>query len=88
MTRAATDARPRVRAAELFGALPEEEFLAEYKNPCWHPTNVTDGKTLLCLPFYFILGDFQCGVRDLAHRILMARRAARGCTRCNCAPGG
>ena len=68
--------RPRGCAAELFGALPEAEFLAEYKNPCWRPANVTGGKSLLCLPFYYILGDFQCGVRDLAHRILMVRHAA------------
>ena len=78
MTRARTDARPWLCAAEMFGALPEDEFLAEYKNPCWHPANVTDGKTLLCMPFYYVLGDFQCGVRDLAHRILMARHACTG----------
>jgi hypothetical protein len=53
--------------------------LADYKNPCWHPANATAGTPARhCLPFYFILGDFQCGVRDLASRVLKVRQHPRG----------
>jgi hypothetical protein len=64
----------------MFGDLPDA-FLAEYKNPCWHDANGTAAGAgaapgrLRCLPYYFILGDFHCGVRDLHARLLQARPA-------------
>jgi hypothetical protein len=70
----------------MFGDLPDA-FLADYKNPCWHDANGTAAGAgaapgrLRCLPYYFILGDFHCGVRDLHARLLQARarpRCARG----------
>lgn len=50
---------------ELFASLPPA-FLPELKTPCFHANGTGP---LRCLPYYFILGDFQCGVRDLATRL-------------------
>ncbi|KAK3268393.1 hypothetical protein CYMTET_23104 [Cymbomonas tetramitiformis] len=41
-----------------------EEFTSEFKNPCWKADTRTH-----CLPYFFILGVFQCGVKDLYSRI-------------------
>lgn len=56
---------------DLFAALPAS-FLKEYKAPCWR----TEENKLRCLPYFYILGVFQCGVRDLMARVLLHKRAA------------
>ena len=61
---------------ELFDGLPAA-FLPEYKAPCWWRNETGAQDTALdafttelrCLPAYFILGDFNCGVRDLTDRL-------------------
>ena len=60
---------------DLFAALPDA-YLPGYKAPCWRvtpegaPTTGEDG-ALRCMPYVFILGVFQCGVRDIYSRLLM-----------------
>ena len=63
---------------ELFAGLPEA-FLPEYKAPCWwrnqtdSPETALDavsGTELRCLPYFYVLGDFNCGVRDLTDRVV------------------
>ena len=56
---------------DVFVALPSS-FLSEYKAPCWR----TDSQQLRCLPYFFILGVFQCGVRDLYSRLLFHKDVA------------
>ena len=56
---------------DVFAALPSS-FLSGYKAPCWH----TEAKQLRCLPYFFILGVFQCGVRDLYSRLLLHKDVA------------
>ena len=63
---------------DVFAALPSS-FLSEYKAPCWH----TEAKQLRCLPYFFILGVFQCGVRDLYSRLVLHKDVA---TTANAAP--
>lgn len=50
---------------EAAKALPSE-FLSAYKSPCW--TDATYNATR-CLPYFYILGVFQCGTRDLYARV-------------------
>ena len=75
-------------APELFGDLPET-YLGEYKTPCWWATPNASApgggapaapaeRRLRCLPYYYVLGDFNCGVRDLHSRLLQARRRGPG----------
>lgn len=52
----------RVIDPSLFNGFGDEgiEFLEDMKNPCW-----SDGGRLKCLPYFYILGPFQAGVRDM-----------------------
>jgi len=56
---------------DVFAALPPR-FLSEYKTPCWR----NDSEQLRCLPFFYILGVFQCGVRDLYSRLVLHKDVA------------
>jgi hypothetical protein len=49
-----------------------------------HPSNATEATDasaatpkLRCLPYYYMLGDFNCGQRDLHSRLLQARKRER-----------
>ncbi|XP_063676007.1 carbohydrate sulfotransferase 15-like [Bolinopsis microptera] len=54
---------------DMFKFLPaEEEFLKEFKNPCWKG-KALDRETLYCLPYFFIAGFTKSGTTDL-HQIL------------------
>ena len=44
---------------------PEEEFLKEFKNPCWKGQDISGRRTLFCLPYFFIIGFTKCGTTDL-----------------------
>ena len=55
---------------DVFAALPPT-FLNDYKAPCWRTAS-----KLQCLPFFYILGVFQCGVRDLMARVLLHKDVA------------
>ena len=44
---------------------PEEEFLKEFKNPCWRGVDVSGRDTLFCLPYFFIIGFTKSGTTDL-----------------------
>jgi len=63
---AAREAARRI-APDIFDLLPASGFSADFKAPCW---TGADGK-LQCLPAYFLLGVFQCGVRDLHERVAL-----------------
>jgi hypothetical protein len=51
---------------DVFDDLPPA-FLPDFKAPCWR----REGGELRCLPYVYVLGVFQCGVRDLFHRMLL-----------------
>lgn len=55
---------------DVFAALPER-FSDGYKAPCWRNATSGGAAPLLCLPHFYILGVFQCGVKDLYERLLM-----------------
>jgi N-acetylgalactosamine 4-sulfate 6-O-sulfotransferase len=58
-------AAARRLAPDIFELLPEDgEFLEGYRTPCWKRNATT-----LCLPAFYLLGVFQCGVRDLYERL-------------------
>ena len=48
---------------------PKEDFLKEFKNPCWKGKDALDRDNLFCLPYFFIIGFTKCGTTDL-HSIL------------------
>ena len=51
---------------EMFEFLPpEEEFLKEFKNPCWKGKDDLGRENLFCLPFFFIIGFTKSGTTDL-----------------------
>ncbi|XP_053404995.1 carbohydrate sulfotransferase 15-like [Mercenaria mercenaria] len=39
-------------------------FIERFKNPCWY-----EGKTLLCLPYMYLVGAAKCGTTDLYKKI-------------------
>mmetsp|Transcript_7982 Transcript_7982/g.20553 ORF Transcript_7982/g.20553 Transcript_7982/m.20553 type:complete len:234 (+) Transcript_7982:61-762(+) len=41
---------------------------AQFKNPCWHEQG-----QLRCLPAFYLVGGFQCGVTDLGIRLAALR---------------
>ena len=64
----------------MFSALPDA-FLEETKSPCWRNASSPE-QEMLCLPYFYILGNFQSAVRDLADRVsrhddVLARRPER-----------
>lgn len=63
----AAEAAARSLCPDVFDGLPLE-FDPEYKTPCWY--NETEGKRH-CIPFFYILGNFQSGVRDLSLRLAL-----------------
>lgn len=68
----------------MFSALPDA-FLEETKSPCWRNASSPE-QEMLCLPYFYILGNFQSAVRDMADRVsrhddVLARRPAA--TRCS-----
>lgn len=74
---AAALATARALQPELFGALPAS-FLPQFRANCWYlnstggaatALDAAVGSQLRCLPSFFVLGSFQCGVRDLASRL-------------------
>jgi hypothetical protein len=64
VTQGAFELAAHTLAPDVFSGLPRS-FLPEYKTPCWHVEGV-----LQCLPYYYLLGVFQCGVLDLHERML------------------
>jgi N-acetylgalactosamine 4-sulfate 6-O-sulfotransferase len=60
-----------VIAPDVFATLPRT-FLPNFKTPCWD----VDGK-LSCLPYYYLLGVFQCGVVDFHSRMSLHPLVAR-----------
>jgi hypothetical protein len=55
-----------VISPDVFAELPAA-FLPEFKAPCWR-RNATGA--LACLPYFYTLGVFQCGVKDIFRRLL------------------
>lgn len=57
---------------ELFEGLPET-FDPAYKNPCWE-----DAKgSRHCLPYFYFLGSFQSGSRDVQEKVLRHPQVAK-----------
>lgn len=53
---------------DVFNTIPSE-YEPGFKNPCWLG-NATDGTPRRhCIPFYYLLGNWQSGVRDLQLRL-------------------
>ncbi|XP_063678020.1 carbohydrate sulfotransferase 15-like [Bolinopsis microptera] len=44
---------------------PEEEFLKEFKNPCWKGNDLLDREAMFCLPYFYIIGFTKAGTTDL-----------------------
>jgi len=44
---------------------PEEEFLKEFRNPCWKGRDLLQKEKLFCVPFFYIIGFTKCGTTDL-----------------------
>ena len=59
---ALSQAAARIVDPSLFEELGSQglEFREDMKNPCW-----SDAGTLKCLPYFYLLGPFQAGVRDI-----------------------
>eukprot|EP00899_Mesostigma_viride_P010139 jgi/Mesvir1/19126/Mv12867-RA.1 len=56
---------------ELFHELPDQ-YDPGFKSPCWYAkpdSKYTTPGTLLCLPYFHILGVSKCGTTDLYHRL-------------------
>ena len=49
----------------LVGDNTEPPWNSTFKNPCWN-----DGAKLRCVPYFYVLGAFQCGVRDLGRKMV------------------
>jgi len=65
----------RVTIPDAVGLVPDQ-LRSDIRNPCWTP-NVTTATVaargedwLACLPFFYVLGSFQCGWADLYSKIL------------------
>ncbi|KAL5250998.1 hypothetical protein ACHWQZ_G016657 [Mnemiopsis leidyi] len=64
---------------EMFEFLPpKDEFLKEFKNPCWKGNDDFDRENLFCLPYFFIIGFTKCGTTDLfailkSHSLISSR---------------
>lgn len=72
---------------ELFAALPAE-FQPQFKAPCWYINATGEAETALdaayggsqlrCLPYFYLLGDFNCGaVQRLAALAALTPRRRR-----------
>lgn len=44
-----------------------QKRLPNYKNPCWYDN--LSGKTLLCVPYFFLLGVTKCGTSDVWQKL-------------------
>ncbi|KAJ8045876.1 Carbohydrate sulfotransferase 15 [Holothuria leucospilota] len=58
---------------ELFKMEPQifkfvgQKRLPNHKNPCWYDN--LSGKTLLCVPYFFLLGVTKCGTSDVWEKL-------------------
>ena len=63
---------------EVFRVLPSgpgPRFETERANPCFTPR--TGGGTLLCIPYFYVLGQFHSGAFDLFERVSQHPSVAR-----------
>ena len=52
---------------QLFDQIPPpNEFLKEFKSPCWHRKS---DKRLQCLPYFYLAGMPKCGTTDVWAKI-------------------
>ena len=60
---------------------PEEEFLKEFKNPCWKGNDLLDREAMFCLPYFYIIGFTKAGTTDLfgilKKHVLISSRARK-----------
>lgn len=57
----------RRQYSRMFEELPENGFIPELKNPCWQLKS--DGETMHCLPYAYVLGQPKSGTSDLYERM-------------------